>query len=154
MTFKAFVVLACRNSCRVKAPFPRSRAETTANIDNTGDFFFFFFRKHKYEFLHWSLLHVEMAQVAKILPCRYQLTHRSYMANTMAADELPMQGARVSTAIVLIYFSQNIPVSAQNELTHSALHRKFWGHSVLPDSKPLPEPMMTKIYNALITRSQ
>ena len=76
------------------------------------------------------------------------------MANTMAADELPMQGARVSTAIVLIYFSQNIPVSAQNELTHSALDQKFWGHSVLPDSKPLPEPMMTKIYNALITRSQ
>ena len=32
----------------------------------------------------------------------------SYIINTMAADELATQGARVSASIVLSYFSQNI----------------------------------------------
>ena len=43
-------------------------------------------------------------------------SHVFYMANNMAADDLVTQGARASTAMVLIYLSQNIPVSAPEGL--------------------------------------
>ena len=38
--------------------------------------------------------------------------HLYYIVNSMNADDLATQGARPSAAMVLTYFSQNIPISA------------------------------------------
>ena len=53
-----------------------------------------------------------MAQVIEILPYRGQGLIFSCILNTMAADDLAMQGARPWTAIVMTYFSWNILISA------------------------------------------
>ena len=45
-------------------------------------------------------------------------TSRYFVVNTMVADDLATQGVRVLAAMILTYFSWNIPASASDGLTH------------------------------------
>ena len=54
-------------------------------------------------------------------PLPLQMMHLCIIVNTMAADDLAVQGAMASAAMVLPQFSWNIPMSASKEFISSSL---------------------------------
>ena len=63
----------------------------------------------------------------------------------MIADELAMQGARASVAMLLALFSQNILVSAPGKSNYIGSSNGL----VPPSNKPLPELMLFQFYVAI-----
>ena len=56
-------------------------------------------------YLHWDGIGGQNPSLVLIRTCLF------YIANIMGADDLATPGARASATMILIYFSQNIPVS-------------------------------------------
>ena len=92
------------------------------NLNLTRWFYFYWQNTRLYShFL--SYLDIELVQAVEILP---QVWQAAFLCqNKIAADGLVTQGARASAAMVLMWLSQNILVSAPQGLTHFMLFF-FW----------------------------
>ena len=100
------------------APFGPGQAETTVRRLLTIVLQNFFLRNLKIYLYCLSFLKSEMAQVVEILLHGRRRIHLSCTFNTKVADDLAMQKARSSAAMVLTLPSQNIPFPAVAGLIH------------------------------------
>ena len=104
-------------------------------------------------------LETKMAQVVEMLPLGRQGPVCADTVNIIAADGLATQGARASTAMVLIYFAKNILVSVPQGLfiRVAFLHINFisqWLQTIYPKHTGfliIPSPRLSCLGKGLLT---